>query len=224
MSRIASAACVADVDLPGAIQLLDRLLRLAVLQQRDAEVVGRETRQALGTLQARQHLDRVGRPAERQVDVRAQELDVVRDRLRHLALDPLERLQRVLGLVLLEVDARQAKRRLVAHGLVDVAFEHRADRAAGAMVHAVVELEVADVELGCADVVVQRVELRLVESVILAELGVESLQRVEVVALVRRRTAPRRSRGPCRSPPERRTGREQRSQAEAEQPRGCPRA
>jgi hypothetical protein len=92
--------------------------------------------------------------------------------------------QRVLGLVLLEVDARQAEGGLVAHHLVDVAFQHRADCAARPMMHAVVELEVADVELGGADVVVQRVELRLVEPMVLAELGVEALQRVEVVTLI----------------------------------------
>ena len=61
---------------------------------------------------------------ERQVDVGAQELDLVRDRFRHLAVYPLQRVQRVLGLVLLEVDARKAERRLVAHGRVDIAFEH----------------------------------------------------------------------------------------------------
>ena len=102
----------------------------AVLQQRDPEVVRREAGQALRALQAAQDLHGVGGPPERHVDVGAQELDLIGDRLRHLALDPLQRVQRVLGLVLLEVNARQAERRLVAHGLVDVAFQHGTDRAA----------------------------------------------------------------------------------------------
>ena len=153
-----ASAASSRLDLAGPVELLDRLRLLAVLQQRDAEVVGGEARQALRVLQPLQHLDRVARPAERQVDVRAQELDVVADLVGDFALDPLERLQRIVGLVLLEVDARQPEGRLVAHRLVDVAFEHRLDRAAGAVVHAVVELEVADRELGAVDVVVERVE------------------------------------------------------------------
>ena len=50
--------------------------------------------------------------------------------------------------------------------------------------HPVVELEVADVEFGRADVVVQRVEIGFVQPVVLAEFGVESLERVEEAALV----------------------------------------
>ena len=53
----------------------------------------------------------------------------------------------------------------------------------GAVVHPIVELEVADGELGVVQVVVERVELRLVERAMLAELGVEPLQRVEEMAL-----------------------------------------
>ena len=73
--------------------------------------------QVAGILQLLQHLDRVVRPAERQVDVGAQELDVVADRLRHLAVDAVERVQRIVELVLLEVDPRQPKRGFVAHRL-----------------------------------------------------------------------------------------------------------
>ena len=47
---------------------------------------------------------------------------------------------------------------------VDGAFEHGRDRAAGAVVHAVVELEVADVELRLAQVAVQRIERGLVDA------------------------------------------------------------
>src|SRR5256885_8652325 len=51
--------------------------------------------------------------------------------------------------------------------------------------HPVVELEVADRELGVAQVVIERVELGLVERAMLAELGVDALERIEEVALAR---------------------------------------
>ena len=125
-------------------------------------------------------------PPTRQVDVGAQELDVVTDHFGHFTIDPRKRMQRLVELVFLEVDPGQPECGLVAHRLVHVAFEHRADRAAGAVVHAVVELEVADRELGAVDVVMQRAERRLVEPVMLRELGVESHERVEELALVGR--------------------------------------
>jgi hypothetical protein len=215
------AALVVDLDLACVIQLLDRLLGLAVLQQGDAEVVISETLEAVGALQPGQDLDRFAGPVEGQVNVGAQELEVVRDGFRHLAVDALERVQRVLRLILLEVDAREPERRFVAHRVVDIAFEHGADRAACTMVHAVVELEVADVELGRADVVVQRVVLRLVEPVILAEFSVESLQRVEVVALVRVEQGLSEVEVP-ELVAQRRTRGEYRSQSEPEQPQGRP--
>ena len=94
-------------------------------------------------------------------------------------------IERIGRLVFLEVNAREAKGRFVAHGFVDCAVEHGLDGAAGAMMHAVVELEVADRELGFADVKLQRIALRLVDAVVQGELRIEPLQRLEVVALVR---------------------------------------
>ena len=97
-----SSCCRASVDSP-------------CLQQRDAEVVRGESGQVLRALQSLQDIGRVGRPTNRQVDVGAKELDVVLDVLGHLAMDSLQRVQSVLRLVFLEVDAREAKRRFVAH-------------------------------------------------------------------------------------------------------------
>ncbi len=71
----------------------------------------------------------------------------------------------------------------VPHGLIHVAVQDRADGATCAMMHAVVELEVADEELGFLDVVVQGVQLRLVQTVVLTEFRVEALQRFEVFPL-----------------------------------------
>ncbi len=83
------------------------------------------------------------------------------------------------------MDTREPKGGFVAHAFVDVAFEHGGDRAAGSMVHPVTQLEVADRELRLVDVMVQRVERRLVQAVVLRELGVEPFQRIEVASLIR---------------------------------------
>jgi hypothetical protein len=172
LSRIASAGRIARGELARRLELLDRLGRTAVLEQRDAEVVAREARQRLGALELLEHRDRVLGPAGGEVDVRAQVRDVVADRRGHLAVDAVERVQRVGGLVLLEVDAREPVGRVVAHRVRYVRLEHGLDRAPGATVHAVVQLEVADRELRGADVVLQRVERGLVHRIVARELGV----------------------------------------------------
>ena len=73
-----------------------------------------------------------------------------------------ERLQRFAELALLEMDARQAVGSVVPDDVVHGRFENRPDRPACAVMHAVVELEVADRELRLTDVMVERVELGLV--------------------------------------------------------------
>jgi hypothetical protein len=175
---------VGRLDQAGLVELRDRGGLAPVLQQRDTEVVRREPRQVVRALQRLERRDGVVRPPGGHVDVGAQELDVVLDRRGHLALDPGERVQRVVELALLEVDPRESVGGFVAHLVRDVGLEHRLDRAAGPVVHPVVELEVTDVELGVADVEVQRVEPRLVEAVVLAEFRVEPLERVEELSLV----------------------------------------
>jgi hypothetical protein len=52
------------------------------------------------------------------------------------------------------------------------------------LVHAVVELEVADREFGVVDVKMKRVESGLVEAVVHGELGVEPLDGIEKLSLV----------------------------------------
>jgi len=133
------------------------------------------TRERLAAVNAsvtvRLGFDGVSVPAERQA--------------RQEPFDPAESLQRVLELALLEVNAREPIGGVVTHLLIDRAFEHRGDRVPRAVVHSVVELEVADREFGVAQVIVERVELRLVERAMLGELGVEPLERVEEMALSR---------------------------------------
>ena len=176
---------IAALDLPGAVELRERILAPIVLEQRDAEVVRREALEPFGALQPLQDLGRFGVTAEARVRVRAQELDVVDDLVRHSADDAVERVQRVVELAFLEVDAREPIRGVVAHGFVDGALEHGRDRTAGAVMHAIVQLEVADVELRLAKVAVQRIEGWLVDAAMLAELGVEPLERFEIVPLLR---------------------------------------
>jgi hypothetical protein len=73
---------------------------------------------------------------------------------------------------------------LVSYGFIDGAFEHRPDGTSCAVVHTVVELEVADRELGVVEVIVKRIEVRLVETTVLGKLGVEPLERFEIPSLV----------------------------------------
>jgi hypothetical protein len=51
-------------------------------------------------------------------------------------------------------------------------------------VHAIVELEVAYRKFGVVDVIVKRIELGLVQNVVLGELGVEPLECIEILSLV----------------------------------------
>ena len=172
------------LDAAGAVELAHGLLGLVGTEKRDAQVVRREAGERLGALDVAQHVDRLHGPPEGHQHVRPQEGRLVPDGGVHAALDPIEGPQRLVVLPLVEVDAREAERRLVAHGIGHVRLEHRLDRAAGAVVHAVLELEVADRELGLVDVMVERVEVRLVDPVMLRDLGVEALERLEVVTLM----------------------------------------
>ena len=151
---------------------------MPVLEQRDAEVVGRIARDRLRALERPQHADRIGGPAHREQDVRAQQLDVVADVLGHLAADVIERVERVGGVVLLELDPREAVGRGVAHRVLHVGLEHGLHRAAGAVIHAIVELERADREFRGLDVVLERVERGLVDSIVADQLGVDALERL----------------------------------------------
>src|SRR5206468_10634579 len=94
------------------------------------------------------------------------------------------RLQRIIELTLLEVDAGEPERGLVSYRPIDGAFEHRLDGSPCALVHAIVELEVTDREFGVVDVIVKRIELGFVQNVVLGELGVEPLECIEILPLV----------------------------------------
>src|SRR5439155_17746013 len=154
-----------------------------VLKERDAEVVRDKPRQALIAVHLLKYLDCVARLARRHIDIRPQELDVISDLRRHHTVDPPQRVLRIVELILLEVDSREPERGLVAHGFIDGAFEHRLDGTTGAVVHAVVELEIADGEFGVVDVIVQRIESGLVETVVHSELSVEPLDCIEEPSL-----------------------------------------
>jgi hypothetical protein len=53
------------------------------------------------------------------------------------------------------------------------------------MVHAITQLEIAKIELGFIDVGIQRVEFRLVNTVVLQDFRVKPFERLEEVPLVR---------------------------------------
>ena len=51
--------------------------------------------------------------------------------------------------------------------------------------HAVTELEVTDGKVRLPDVILKRIELRLIDAVVLSELGVETLEGIEILSLIR---------------------------------------
>ena len=100
------------------------------------------------------------------------------------SLDPSQSLQCIVELVLLEVNAREPESGFVSHGFIDGAFKHPLNGAPSFVVHAVVELEIADREFGLADVAVKSIESGLVQPMVLFEFGIEPLDCFEKLALV----------------------------------------
>ena len=92
-------------------------------------------------------------------------------------------MHRVIKLTLLEVDAGEPERRLVSYGFIDGTLEHCLNGAPCAVVHAVVEFEVADREFGVIDMVMKRVEFGLVKIMVHAKLDVEPLDCIEILPL-----------------------------------------
>jgi hypothetical protein len=91
-----------------------------------------------------EHFDRVAWPACRHINIRAQKLHVVFYLFGHRSVDPPERLQRIIELILLEMNAGEPERGFVSYDIIDIAFEHSLDRAPCAVMHAVVKLKIAD--------------------------------------------------------------------------------
>ncbi len=123
--------------------------------------------------------------AIREVDVGAKEISVVSDFIGDLTADSIESAQGVAGLVFLEVNLRQPKRRFIANGFFDVAAENGPDRTPRSVVHPIVEFEVANRELSVIDIGLEGVQLGLVHPVMLTDLGVQALQCFEVAPLIR---------------------------------------
>jgi hypothetical protein len=93
-------------------------------------------------------------------------------------------LQGLVELVLLEVNACEPERGFISYGIIDGAFEHPLDGAPCAVMHAVVEFEIADREFGVVDVIVKRIEFWLVQTVILGKFSVKPLDCLEILSLV----------------------------------------
>ena len=185
LSRIAIVSSSGALTAPALSSSSSRRLAVVTEQVRDRQVVVGETDQRLAARETLQNLRGFVGAAGIEVDVRAQEFDVVANLLRHAPVNPVEALQRIGQLALLELNAREPIGGVVANRFVDVAFEHRRDRVPGAQVHPVVEFEVADRKLGGVDQRIQRVEVRLVEAVVLREFGIEPRKRLEVQPLLR---------------------------------------
>jgi hypothetical protein len=92
------------------------------------------------------------------MDIRSQKLDIVADLGRHNAVDSSQCVLRVVELIFLEVNPGKPERGFVAYRFINITLEHFLDRAAGAMVHPVIEFEISDREFRIVDVEVERVE------------------------------------------------------------------
>jgi len=176
---------IAALHLPGPLQLHHGFRETLVPQKRDSQIVGRVAPQLTGALDALENLDGLRRPASREVDIRAQEFDVILDALGNVTRDSVECRHGIVRLILLEVNPGESVGRFVAYRLGDIALEHSLDGATRAMMHSIVELEVTDRKLCVVDVMVERIELGLVDLVVLGDLAIEALERFEVVFLIR---------------------------------------
>src|SRR4051794_7768240 len=90
----------------------------------DSEIVGNKPGKARIVLQVIEHFNGVVGLVCRHVDVCPQKLNIVLYLWRDGALDPSERLQRIVKLVLLKVNAREPERSFVSYGFIDSAFKH----------------------------------------------------------------------------------------------------
>jgi len=99
-------------------------------------------------------------------------------------MDPPQRVLRIVELTLLEMYSREPERSFVFYSFIDVPFEHGFDSAPCAVMHAVIEFEIADRKFGAIDVVVQSVEFGLVQTAIHDEFRVEPLECIEILPLI----------------------------------------
>src|SRR5678815_4518338 len=83
------------------------------------------------------------------------------------------------------MDTRKPICGFVTHGFINSTFEDGLDGASGTLVHAVVEFEITHREFGGVDVVMQRIEFRLIEAAVKRNFGVKPLECVEELTLRR---------------------------------------
>jgi hypothetical protein len=175
---------IRNVDLTRAIELFESPLMLTVFEQSDSHVVTGKSDKAVVVLQSAQYFGSLRGATGCDQDIRLQEIDFTSEAFGDLSRDSIKRLQRFLQLILLKVDPRQPIGCLVTHHLFDIALQYGRNRSARTVMHAVVEFEIADGKLRVIDVIIQRIEERLVHAVMLRQLGVEPFKRIEVEPLL----------------------------------------
>ena len=119
------------------------------------------------------------RAAISHVDMGAEESQIRSNTFRNITIDSFYGVQRVDGLIFLEVNSSQAVDSLIAHLFFDIAFDDPRNRPSGAVVHPVCQLKIADSEFSVVDMVVKRVEFRFIESVELSQFHIEPGDRIE---------------------------------------------
>ena len=175
---------VVSVNLTGFVELQTAFPIMPIVEQRNAEVERGKTFEAVGALQPPEYLGSIGWAANGKVNIGREKLNVVTDLRGHAPLDPAQGFERISHLSLLEVNACQPECGFVAHSLVHVTFQYRFDCATRTVVHPIVELEVANEKFSLLDVMEQRIQLRFVQAIMLAEFGIQAFQGLEVISLI----------------------------------------
>jgi len=78
-----------------------------------------------------------------------------------------------------------SERGVCPDGIVDIAFEDCLDRTSCTKMHAIVELEITDRKFRMVEMRIERIEVGLIDVMMLRKLGVEPLEGAKVVALIR---------------------------------------
>ena len=94
-------------------------------------------------------------------------------------------MQCIRELVLLKVDPGQPVRGIVTYDLIHRALENGPDRTSCTVVHSVTQFKIAERKFSVVDMVIERVEFRLVYLTVLFDFGIKALECFEEQSLVR---------------------------------------
>ena len=125
----------------------------------------------------------IGKPAVGHENLGSQEGRIITNLFGNLAADAFDGIEGIDRLILLEVNSGQTVDGLVTHRFRHIAFDDRCDGATGAAMHAVGQFEIPHIEFRFIEMVVEGIELRLINVVMLKKLGIEPGNGIEPLPL-----------------------------------------